>query len=120
MHAWRAALPPEFNAEVDAQLELISRDRSLEESGRFKALRGKCLGLTEIVIDFEIDPKERRSKPEQIHIRILGFGTVRDFVLLYGFQKRGGPDYGPACHAALNRKRGVQRNGRRAQPCRFP
>jgi hypothetical protein len=41
-------------------------------------------------------------------------------VLLYGFQKRGGPDYGPACHAALNRKRGVQRNGRRAQPCRFP
>jgi hypothetical protein len=40
--------------------------------------------------------------------------------LLYGFRKRGERDYGVACHAALNRKRGVERDGRRAQPCRFP
>jgi hypothetical protein len=41
-------------------------------------------------------------------------------VLLYGFRKRGGPDYGPACRAALNRKRGVEHDGRRARRCRFP
>jgi hypothetical protein len=40
--------------------------------------------------------------------------------LLYGFRKRGEPDYGPACHAARNRKAGVERDGRRARPCRFP
>jgi hypothetical protein len=118
--AWRAALPAEFNATVDAELELIARDRSLTESGRLKELRGKCAGLTEIIIDFELDPDQVRKKPETVHLRILGFGTVNDFVLLYGFRKRGGPDYGPACHAALNRKHGVERDGRRARPCRFP
>jgi hypothetical protein len=114
LNAWRAALPAEFNAAVDAELELITRDQSLMESGRFKELRGKCVGLTEIMIDLMVDPDEIRKKPETVHLRILGFGTVNDFVLLYGFRKRGGPDYGPACHAALNRKRGVERDGRRA------
>lgn len=120
LDAWRAALPPEFNSAVDVELELIGRDRSLEESGCFKPLRGKCLGLTEILIDFEFDPDEDRKKSEKVHIRILGFGSAADFVLLYGFRKRGGSDYGPACHAALNQKRGVERDGRRARPCRFP
>jgi hypothetical protein len=120
LDAWRAALPAAFYSAVDVELELISRDQSLTESGRFKELRGRCLGLTEIIIDFELDPDEVRKKPEKVHIRILGFGTADDFVLLYGFQKGGGPHYGPACHAALNRKRGVQRNERRARPCRFP
>jgi hypothetical protein len=41
-------------------------------------------------------------------------------VLLFGFRKRGGSDYGPACRSALNRKRGVKRNGQRARPCHFP
>jgi hypothetical protein len=120
LDAWRAALPPEFNSAVDAEMALIARDQSLEESGRFKALRGRCLGLTQIMIDFVLDADETRNKPEEVHIRILGFGTARDFVLLYGFRKRGDRDYGRACHAALNRKRGVERDGRRAQPCGFP
>lgn len=116
--AWRAALPPEFNAAVDAELELIGRDRTLEESGRFKELRGRCQSLTEIIIDFE--PNTLRRKREEIHIRILGFKDGGEFVLLYGFRKHGGPDYGPACRSALNRKRGVERDGRRTRPCRFP
>ena len=62
----------------------------------------------------------RRPERPKINIRILSFGTEVDFVLLYGFRKRGEPDYGPACHAALNRKAGVERDGRRARPCRFP
>ena len=41
-----------------------------------------------------------QKKPEEIHIRILGFGTARDFVLLYGFPETWRTDYGPACHAA--------------------
>jgi hypothetical protein len=118
--AWRTPLPPEFDSEVDASLELLGRDTTLEESRQFKDLIGKCRGLTEILIDFELDPDEDRKKPEQVHIRILGFGTADDFVLLYGFRKRGGPDYGPACHSALNRKQGVERDGGRARPCRFP
>jgi hypothetical protein len=90
--AWRAALPPEFNSAVDAELELIGRDRTVEESGRFKELRGRCRGLTEIVIDFEVASNTQRRKHEEIHIRILGFGDASDFVLLYGFRKHGGPD----------------------------
>jgi hypothetical protein len=118
--AWRTPLAPEFDSEVDAQLELLGRDRTLEASRQFKELRGKCTGLTEIIIDLELGPDEQRKKAEKVHIRILGFGTADDFVLLYALRKRGGPDYGPACHAALNRKLGVQRDGWRARPCRFP
>jgi hypothetical protein len=131
--AWRAALPPEFNAEVDAELELLQYHRTLEDKRHFKALHGRCAGLTEVRIEFELerdDPrsqnertqrrKGRRPKRPKVAIRILGFGTAVDFVLLYGFRKLGGPDYGPACHAALNRKTGVERDGGRARPCRFP
>jgi hypothetical protein len=132
--AWRAALPPEFNGEVDAELELLQHHRTLEDKRYFKDLRGRCAGLTEIRIGFELeldDPRSQnerrrqtkgRRRPERpkINIRILGFGTEVDFVLLYGFRKRGEPDYGPACHAARNRKAGVERDGRRARPCRFP
>lgn len=50
-HAWCDELPPEFRSAVDVELELAGRDKTLEESGRFKDLRGKCLGLTEILID---------------------------------------------------------------------
>jgi hypothetical protein len=131
--AWRAALPPAFNGEVDAELELLQHHRTLEDKRYFKALRGRCAGLTEVRIEFELEPDDprsqnqstwrrggRRPKRSKINIRILGFGTAVNFVLLYGFRKRGEPDYGPACHAALNRKAGVERDGRRARPCRFP
>lgn len=131
--AWRAALPFEFNGEVDAELELLQYHRTLEDKRYFKALRGRCAGLTEVRIEFELEPDDPRSQSEstrgrrgqrpkrpKINIRILGFGTAVDFVLLYGFRKRGEPNYGPACRAALNRKAGVERHGRRARPCRFP
>jgi hypothetical protein len=128
-HVWYDGLSPEFRAAVDVELGLAQRDRSLEESGRFKPLRGRCVGLTEILIDFvsEIDddadagaPRQRRRhRPQDLHIRILGYGTAGDFVLLLGFQKHGGSNYGPACRSAHNRKRGVERDGWRAQPCRF-
>jgi hypothetical protein len=112
-HVWYDGLLPEFRSAVDVVLELTGRDNTLEESGLFKPLRGKGRSLTEVLVDFEVDR-------EEIHIRILGFGGADDFVLLFGFQKRGGPDYGPACRSAHNRKRGVERDGRRARPCEFP
>jgi len=132
--AWRAALPPEFNGEVDAELELLQLHRTLEDKRYFKALHGRCTGLIEVRIQFELELDDPRSQNEstrprkgrrrrerpKINIRILGFGTAADFVLLYGFRKRGERDYGSACHAALNRKAGVERDGRRARPCRFP
>lgn len=116
--AWRAPLPEEFDAEVDVQLELLSLDQGL--GSQFKELRRSCEGLTEIIIETEIEPKKPRGKKEQVHIRILGFGSAHDFVLLYAFRKKGGSDYGPACRSALKRKIGVQRDGRRARPCLFP
>ena len=118
-HVWYDGLSPDFRSAVDVELELAGRDRTLEESGRFKALRRRCRGLIEILIDFETGPDDDGVR-EEIHIRILGFGTADDFVLLFGFRKRGGPDYGPACRSAHNRKRGVEHDERRARPCRFP
>ena len=44
--AWRAAIPPEFNAEGDATLERLQRRRTLEDKRYFKPLRGQCAGLT--------------------------------------------------------------------------
>jgi hypothetical protein len=130
--AWRAALPPEFNGDVDGQLEVLQQHKTLEDKRYFKELRGRCEGLTEIRIEFELElddlrsrhentgPPKKRSKRPKIVIRILGFGNAKGFVLLYAFRKRGEPDYAPACHAALNRQNGVARDGRRARPCSFP
>jgi hypothetical protein len=118
-HSWYDGLSPEYRSAVDAELQLLQRDKTLEESHRFKALRGKCLGLTEILIDFLIDDDDPKKR-EEVHIRILGVGTAEDFVLLVGFRKRGGSDYGPACNSAHNRKRGVEHDDRRARPCQFP
>ena len=116
--AWRAVMPPEFNGDVDGQLELLQRHKSLEDKRDFKELRGRCAGLTEIRIEFELEPddprlwhenagpRKKRPRRPKIVIRILGFGDAKDFVLLYAFRKHGEPDYGRACHAALNRKNG--------------
>jgi hypothetical protein len=132
--AWRAAIPAEFNGEVDAELELLQQHRTLQDKQYFKPLRRRCAGLIEVRIEFELeldDPRTQhesmrrrkgRSRPERpkVIIRILGFGSADDFILLYGFRKYGEPDYGPACHSALNRKRGVEHDERRAPPCQFP
>ena len=114
-HAWYDHVSPEYRAEIDVALELVECDGTLEESGLFKDLRGRCLGLTEIKIDFPDDQVPRG----EVHFRILGYGTPDRFVLLYGFQKHGEPDYGPACRSARNRKQSVERDDRRARWCRF-
>ena len=127
---WRAALPPEFNGNVDAELELRQLDRVLEEP-YFKDLEHRCEGLIEIRKEFWLGPEDPRLRHERtlpngrlrrlkVVIRVLGFGSATDFVLLWAFRKRGGPDYGPACRSALIRKAGVERDGKRARPCRFP
>jgi hypothetical protein len=63
--AWRAALPPEFNGEVDAELELLQHHRTLEDKRYFKDLRGRCAGLTEIRIGFELELDDPRSQNER-------------------------------------------------------
>jgi hypothetical protein len=127
--AWRVPIPPAFDADVDLAMEIRERERTLEDKRYFKALRGRCEGLIQILIDIPLDPNDprarkpqkaaKRPKQEKVPIRILGFGTVDDFVLLYGFRKYGEPDYGPACHSAFNRKTGVEKDGGRARPCSF-
>jgi hypothetical protein len=120
-HAWLDRLPPEHRAAVDFVLTQIQAERNIRyehHGGLFKVLRGKCLGITEIKIDFLV---ESDDGDELVHIRILGFETsTTDFTLLHGFRKFGGPDYGPACRTALNRKQRVNRDGSRARPCTFP
>lgn len=122
-HAWLDALPPEERAGVRAALERIQNEpriRYVDEGGLFKHLRKKCSGITEIVIDFLIE-RDDGSKPERVIMRPLGFEQSRtEFVLLHGFRKYGGSQCGPACHTALNRKRGVTRRGSYARPCAFP
>jgi len=116
IHSWYSGLPLAYQAEVDAALELLALEHSLDDIPEVKPLRGSCEGLTEIKIDFRLDEKE-------IHLRILGFhGPARDeFTLLTGFEKEGhDADYGHYCRSAHERKRGVIRDGRRAKPCRFP
>jgi hypothetical protein len=114
-HAWYDYLSAEHRSEIDVALELIENDKTLEESGCFKELRGRCLGLTEIKIDFP----DHQAQRGEAHFRILGYGTPDRFVLLYGFQKRGERDYGHACRSANTRKRSVEKDGRRARECRF-
>src|SRR5690348_13327086 len=83
--AWRAPLPEQFDAEVDAQLQFLSLDWEL--GVQFKELRTSCEGLTEIIIELELPPSGARRNKEQVHIRILGFGSADHFVLLYAFRK---------------------------------
>jgi hypothetical protein len=114
-HAWYDHVSPEYRSEIDVVLELIERDATLEESGLFKDLRGRCSGLTQIKIDFPDD----RARRGETHFRILGYGTPDRFVLLCGFQKHSERDYGHACRSANTRKRSVEKDGRRARRCRF-
>ena len=81
--AWRTALPAEFDGDVDGQLELLQRHATLDDGRYFKELRGKCAGLTEIRIEFELEADDVRARHEntgprkkrpKIVIRILGFG----------------------------------------------
>ena len=114
MHAWYAAQTPFAQGAIDAALEDIIDERSLENLPQFKALHGVCDGLDEILIDLD----------EVLQYRILCFrGPNRgELTLLFGFEKsgRGNVDYGPHCWAANRRKEGVIKDGRRAPQCRFP
>jgi hypothetical protein len=115
IHRWLANQLPEIQAEVSGALELLQAEREFSGICSVKPLRGKCKGLTEIKVDFPLGKAA-------IHIRILGYEGPRngEFTLLLLFIKKGGPDYGPACRSAHNRKRGVEKDERRTQPCRFP
>jgi hypothetical protein len=114
IHGWYDEQPPEFRAEIDGALEVLAREKGHGTAPQLKPLRGACAGLTEVKIDFG-------GRRVQIHLRILGYeATPRVFVLLTGFRKSGSADYGAACRSAHTRKRGVQKDGRRAKPCRFP
>jgi hypothetical protein len=119
IHIWYQAQVPAVRSAIDAALEVMSREDVLDEHPAFKPLRGKCSGLAEIKIDFAI---KKGAKTEKIHIRLLGphAPPTAEFLLLTGFLKKGGPDYGPACHQAHNRNRGAQRDANRVKPCRFP
>jgi hypothetical protein len=116
IHRWLNIQPPVYRAEIDSVLELLQATTNLRWIEWVKPLRGKCKGLTEIKIDFDDDESDTK-----IHFRILGYQTRNgEFVLLFPFRKFGGPEYGPACRSAFGRMRGVERDGQRAQPCRFP
>ncbi len=84
IHTWYDGLGGEIRAAIDAALESLAEETDWDDLQQFKRLRGKCRGLSEIVVDVG----ER-------HIRILGFdGPTRgQFTLLFGFEKpRGSVD----------------------------
>jgi hypothetical protein len=122
IHLWYDAQIAEVRSAIDATLELMAHEAVLDEHPSYKPLRGKCGGLAEIKIDLAIRGAQNPKKIEKIHVRLLGPHNppTREFVLLTGFLKKGGPDYGPACTQAHNRARGVERNSQRAKPCLFP
>jgi hypothetical protein len=126
IHIWYMEQLPAVRSAIDAALEVLSHEVTLDENPAFKPLRGKCSGLAEIKIDFPTPNKnsnnDKKKKSAQTHVRLLGphEPPTVEFVLLTGFLKKGGPDYGPACHQAHNRHRGIQRDASRAKPCRFP
>jgi hypothetical protein len=86
IHEWYGEQVPEICAQIDAALEALAHAGRVDELP-FKALRGACKGLTEIIIEFETDD-------EEILIRILGFGSAKEFFLLVGFRKTANADYG--------------------------
>jgi hypothetical protein len=122
IHLWYEALAPKIRSAIDATLELMAVETTLDEHPSFKPLRGKCRGLAEIKIDIEIKDSKNPKRTHKIHVRILGPHNppTKEFLLLTGFLKRGGPDYGPMCKQAHNRTRGVQRNEQKSKICRFP
>jgi hypothetical protein len=122
IHVWYDAQTLEVRSAIDATLELMAVETALDGHPSFKPLRGKCLGLAGIKIDFAIKDNKNSKRVRQIHVRLLGpyDPPTKEFVLLTGFLKKGGSDYGPMCKQAHNRKRGVQRNDQKSKPCRFP
>src|ERR1700719_4494719 len=110
IHGWYDGLRPQYQAEVDATLDLLTLEDHLEGVAEIKPLRGACEGLTEIIVDFWL-------KKTLVHIRIIGFkGPGRnEFTLLTGFEKsKHNAAYGAHCRSAHQRKDGVERDGRRA------
>jgi hypothetical protein len=122
IHEWYDGLPSRYRSEVDSTLELLAADpHDFYDQGEVKELRGACEGLTEIKVDFA--KQNDGEDDDQIHLRILGCeGRDRkEFVLLIGFEKMNqNAEYGPACRSAQRRKWGVEHDGKRARPCRFP
>ncbi len=114
VHEWYAGLPRDVQAAIDAALENLLDEEILDDLPQFKALRGVCKGLDEILVNLDSGRK----------YRLLCFrGPNRgDLTLLFGFEKSGVGNavYGPHCQSANWRKEGVERDGRRAPQCRFP
>jgi hypothetical protein len=128
-HWYHKEITPEVRAGIDAALELMSKEKTLESHPSFKLLRGKCSGLAEIKIDIPISgavPVKRKGKKgrkrTQINVRLLGPNNPPNtiFILLTGFIKIGGPDYGPACKQAHQRNEGVKKNANKIWTCHFP
>jgi hypothetical protein len=106
-------------AELDQALNMLSRQRSwgLPE---FKELDGACAGLEEIRIDIRVAVPNEEDRFRCF--RILGFSGPerRQFILLVGFEKITGSEYAVECPKALQRKKRVLRDARRAPRCEFP
>jgi hypothetical protein len=120
-HEWYDVLPPAIAAEVDQALNVLSREKKwgLPE---YKDLDGKCSGLGEIRIDIAQASDDPEKELPPLCFRILGFEgpEKRQFTLLVGFQKITGSEYSVECPKALQRKKGVLKDGSRAPQCYFP
>jgi len=110
IYTWLGTLRPEVLAAVDAAVEIVGAARHLTDlSDRlYKPLRGRCTGLGEIIVEFDTGRKTAKGRSNFEHYRILTYeGPNRDeLTLLHGFQKAGGPDYGPACRTAYTASEG--------------
>lgn len=118
IHAWYDALPIEVQAEIDATLETLTNSRRPWPSSLFEKLRGGCHPLSEIKIAI---PDDENPDADPAQYRILAWEGPDDneVTLLYGFKKETN-DYSSYCHAALRRRDGVRKNGKKAPKCIFP
>lgn len=113
IHSWYHPLHGKVKAAIDAALELLAYEPGpLNGLAHYRALRGVCQGLDEVIIDLD----------DGRNFRILSFQGPgrRECTLLLGFEKKNNLIYGPKCSAAQWRKKGVERNGQRAPECQFP
>jgi hypothetical protein len=113
IHTWYDPLPGEVRGAIDAVLErLVAEKAQLTDSPIYKELHGHCSGLDEVIVELD----------DGRHFRILAFRgpMYREFTRLFGFEKISTQQYGAACNSAKWRKKGVERNAKRAKDCDFP
>lgn len=120
-HSWLDSLIPEVQSEIDNAFEILVPLSDWRKTTTYEDLRGACEGLGEVKVDVTRNWNDGGgTRTRMFRILVFHGPDRREVTLLYGFEKITGSEYSHACPAALQRKEGVLRDGRRAPICSFP